>query len=131
MARITVRPDLTGVVHMVAIAPTPKVKDLTTGEIATDRDGETPLYTIQLMELYGPQAQIIKVTVPFPGLGDLERLTPGAQVRLTGLIASPWGNVFGGQVQVGLAYRAEAVTVVTPAAVQPAPASAKADAKAS
>jgi hypothetical protein len=129
MPRITVRPDLTGVLHLIAVPPTEKIKDLETNEVATDRDGKTRLFTVQLMETFGVQAQIIKVTVPEPGLADLASMMPGSPVRLTGLIASPWGNVFGGQVQVGLAYRAEAVTLLAPAVPEPVAVPAKADAK--
>jgi hypothetical protein len=129
MARITVRPDLTGVTHMVAVPPTPKIKDLETGEIALDRDGKTRMFTVQLMELFGVSAQVIKVTVPETGLADAELMVPGAVVRPVGLIASPWGNAFGGQVQVGLAYRADAFVVATPAAPAAAPVKADAAAK--
>ena len=106
MARITVRPDLTGTTHMVAVPPTAKIRDMETGEIATDREGTT-LFTVQLMETFGLQAQIIKVTVPQTGL--IDGLVPGAVVRPVGLVAAPWGNVFGGQVSVGLSYRAESL----------------------
>ncbi|WP_042378815.1 SCO3933 family regulatory protein [Streptacidiphilus melanogenes] len=124
MARITVRPDLTGVTHIVAVPPTVKVKDMETGEIAVDRDGKTRLFTVQLMETFGLQAQVIKVTVPETGL--IDGLALGAIVRPVGLIASPWGNAFGGQVTVGLAYRAESLELANPTA---APAKAEAAAK--
>jgi hypothetical protein len=129
MARITVRPDLTGTTHMVAVPPTPKVRDMETGEIATDREGVT-LFTVQLLETFGLQAQIIKVTVPQTGL--IDGLATGAIVRPVNLVAAPWGNVFGGQVSVGLSWRAESLELAptSGAATTPAPEPVKAAASA-
>ncbi|PYC64748.1 hypothetical protein C7C46_32890 [Streptomyces tateyamensis] len=38
-------------------------------------------------------------------------LTAGSVVRPVGLIATPWANVFNGQVQQGVAYRAESLAI--------------------
>lgn len=123
MARITVRPDLTGMTHLVAVPPTVKIRNLETGEIALDRDGKTALYTVELLEVGGPAAQVIKITVPETGLsGLIDTLATGQIVRPVGLVAAPWGNYFGGQVNVGLSYRADALVLVTPAVPASAPA---------
>ncbi|MFJ9842039.1 hypothetical protein ACIRYZ_16485 [Kitasatospora sp. NPDC101155] len=114
MARITIRPDLTGTTHMVAVPPVPKMADAATGLVATDRESGATLYTVQLLETFEATAQLIKVTVPEPGLDAA--LAPGAIVRPVGLIATPWANLFNGQVQSGVAYRAEALVSAVPAA---------------
>ncbi|MFD8478715.1 hypothetical protein [Kitasatospora sp. NPDC059673] len=114
MARITIRPDLTGTTHMVAVPPVPKLADAATGQVATDRETGATLYTVQLLETFEAAAQLIKVTVPEPGLDA--GLVPGAIVRPVGLIATPWANLFNGQVSNGVAYRAEALVPAAPAA---------------
>ncbi|GAA3056388.1 hypothetical protein GCM10020229_80180 [Kitasatospora albolonga] len=117
MARITIRPDLTGMTHMVAVPPMPKLTDVATGQVATDRESGETLFTVQLLETYEATAQIVKVTVPESGCTDL---AAGAVVRPVGLTASPWANLFNGQVQSGVAYRAASLTPVTAGAAAPA-----------
>ncbi|GAA2105211.1 hypothetical protein GCM10009759_42100 [Kitasatospora saccharophila] len=114
MARIVIRPDLTGTAHMVATAPVPKLADAATGQVATDRESGATLYTVQLLETYEGKAQLIKVTVPEGGVDT--SLTVGAVVRPVGLIASPWANVFNGQISQGVAYRAQALDLASAAA---------------
>lgn len=124
MARITIRPDLTGTTHMVAVPPVPKLADAATGQIATDRETGASLYTVQLLETFEATAQLIKVTVPETGLDA--GLVPGAIVRPVGLTATPWANLFNGQVQSGVAYRAASVVPVVPATAPKATAKASA-----
>ncbi|MEV6212724.1 hypothetical protein [Kitasatospora sp. NPDC051914] len=119
MARITIRPDLTGTTHMVAVPPVPKFADAATGQVATDRETGASLYTVQLLETFEATAQLIKVTVPETGLDA--GLVPGAIVRPVGLTATPWANLFNGQVQSGVAYRAASLVPVVPAAAASAP----------
>ncbi|MGC0312365.1 hypothetical protein [Kitasatospora acidiphila] len=121
MARITIRPDLTGTAHMVATPPVPKLMDAATGQVATDRESGATLYTVQLLETYSGTAQLIKVTVPEGGVDT--SLTTGSIVRPVGLVATPWANLFNGQVQHGVAYRAESLAIA-PAGGMTAPAPA-------
>ncbi|QKW21110.1 hypothetical protein HUT16_20435 [Kitasatospora sp. NA04385] len=115
MARITIRPDLTGTVHMVASPPAVKLADASTGLVATDRESGATLYTVQLVETYDGTAQLIKVTVPEGGVDT--SLAPGSVVRPVGLVATPWANVFNGQVSNGVAYRAESLSVLSAVAL--------------
>ncbi|RKE19992.1 hypothetical protein [Streptomyces sp. TLI_171] len=119
MARITIRPDLTGTTHLVAVPAVPKLADAATGQVATDRESGATLYTVQLLETFEATAQLIKVAVPETGLDA--GITPGAIVRPVGLIATPWANLFNGQVQSGVAYRAEALVPVVAAVPASAP----------
>ncbi|MFJ6620946.1 hypothetical protein ACIQOW_25640 [Kitasatospora sp. NPDC091335] len=120
MPRITIRPDLTGTSHLLATPAAVKMADAATGQVATDRESGATLYTVQLLETYEGTAQLIKVTVPESEA--LLALTPGSMVRPVGLIATPWANLFNGQVSSGVAYRAEALVAAPPAT--PAPKSA-------
>ncbi|RFU82771.1 hypothetical protein DY218_31450 [Streptomyces triticagri] len=99
--------DVSAATVMAAKAPQPKVKDRRTGEIATDAEGVT-LMTVEVMFSSNDEVEILKVTVPQPGLsGEMQMGTP---VALTGLVASPWENEFNGQKRHGIAFRAVAVT---------------------
>lgn len=119
MARITIRPDLTGTTHMVAVPAVPKFSDAATGQVAIDRETGASLFTVQLLETFEATAQLIKVTVPETGLDA--GLVPGAIVRPVGLTATPWANLFNGQVQSGVAYRAASLVPAVPAAPASAP----------
>ncbi|QEU95158.1 hypothetical protein [Streptomyces kanamyceticus] len=108
--------DTTAATVMVAKAPQPKVKDRRTGEIATDADGVTQM-TVEVMFSANDEVEILKVTVPQPGISD--DLVMGAPVALTGLVASAWENEFNGQKRHGIAFRAIAVTSLTTGSAKP------------
>ena len=100
--------DTSGAVVMVAKSPQVKVRDRRTGEIATDADSGAKLMTVDVMFAANEEVEILSITVPEPGItGELAMGTP---VALTGLIARPWENEFGGQKRHGIAFRAVAVT---------------------
>ncbi|MGW6962263.1 SCO3933 family regulatory protein [Streptomyces chartreusis] len=107
--------DTTNATVMVAKPPQPKVKDRRTGEIALDKDGVT-LMTVEVMFSTPDEVEILKLTVPRPGVS--EELTMGTPVALTGLVASAWENEFNGQKRHGIAFRAVAVTSLAGAASQ-------------
>lgn len=108
--------DTSAATVMVAKAPQPKVKDRRTGEIATDAEGVT-LMTVDVMFSANDEVEILKVTVPQPGIS--EDLAMGSLVALTGLVASPWENEFNGQKRHGIAFRAVAVTALSAGASKP------------
>jgi hypothetical protein len=64
---------------------------------------------VNLVESLDGRAQVIKVTIPESGVP--EGLAPGSAVKPLGMIASPWANSFGDQVNSGLSYRAEGLEV--------------------
>ncbi|MBO8195591.1 hypothetical protein ITI46_28655 [Streptomyces oryzae] len=105
MAKPFVRVDVSASSYMVATLPVPKVRNQETGELYADQKTGEPLATVNLVETLDGRAQLIKVTIPESGAP--EGLAPGAQVVPRGMIASPWANKFGDQVNTGLAYRAE------------------------
>ncbi|GGO86498.1 SCO3933 family regulatory protein [Wenjunlia tyrosinilytica] len=110
MAKPFARVDVSESLFMIATLPVPKVKNQETGEVATDRATGAAMYIVNLLETSGGQAQVLKITVAEPGLP--EGLAPGMTVRPVKLIASPWANVFGDQVNSGLSYRAEGLELV-------------------
>ena len=105
----TIPVDTAPATLLCATAPKPKIKDLATGEVATDRETGASLYTLGIVFLAGGQGEIIAVTVPEPGLG--KGINQGAQLSVNALVAIPWENVRDGQMKHGIAFRAAAVTV--------------------
>ncbi|NUK70674.1 hypothetical protein HRW23_18480 [Streptomyces lunaelactis] len=100
--------DTTGAVVMVAQPPQPKIANRQTGEVAIDRETGAPLMTIDVMFVMNGNAEILTLTVLETGVtGELATGTP---VGLTGVVARPWENEFGGQKRHGISFRAVAVT---------------------
>lgn len=108
--------DTSNATVMVAKGPQPKVKDRRTGEIATDVNGTT-LMIVEVMFSTPDEVEILKLTVPQPGVSD--DLTMGTPVALTGLVAAPWENEFNGQKRHGITFRAVAVTSLAAAGSAP------------
>ncbi|MFE4262928.1 hypothetical protein [Streptomyces sp. NPDC056883] len=115
MARIVIPvavPESTN--HMVGMPPVPKWKDQENGIRAMDRDSGAPLFTLTLFVMGEERAETMKVTVPQTGLPN--GLHIGRFVRPVGLVATPWARIFNDQLQDGVAYRCESLTLVeTPA----------------
>ena len=109
--------DTSAATVMVAKTPQPKVKDRRTGEIAMDIESGSKLMTVDVMFAANEEVEILKLTVPQPGVS--EDLAMGTPVALTGLIASAWENEFNGQKRHGIAFRAVAVTSLAAAASKP------------
>lgn len=105
MAKQTVRVDINASEYRLVMPVIPKVRDEQTGEIAKDRQTGEAMYIAHLAETSEGRAQLVKVTIP--ETGQAEGLKPGDLVRPVELTASPWANVFGDQVNSGLAYRAK------------------------
>ncbi|MFF9034513.1 hypothetical protein ACF090_03465 [Streptomyces sp. NPDC014892] len=108
--------DTSAATLLVTKLPETKVKDRQTGEIAMDSVTNARLMVLELVFIASGGSDMIKVTVPEPGIG--EGLVMGAPVVLSGLVARPWESEFGGRARHGIAYRADAVMVNAPASVQ-------------
>ncbi|MDX3838977.1 SCO3933 family regulatory protein [Streptomyces europaeiscabiei] len=108
--------DTSAATLLVTKLPEPKVKDRQTGEIAVDPVTNARLMVLELVFIAAGGSDMIKVTVPEPGIGD--GLIMGTPVFLSGLLARPWESEFGGRARHGIAYRADAVMVAAPATVQ-------------
>ncbi|MFI9720878.1 hypothetical protein ACIHFE_14685 [Streptomyces sp. NPDC052396] len=104
--------------HMVGTGPVPKYTDQEKTTLATDRETGQTLYTLTVFLMEEERAEALKITVPKDGLPN--GLMPGMQVRPVDLFATPWANIFNGQLQQGVAYRAAALELVTapPVAVE-------------
>lgn len=109
--------DTTGAVMLVAQPPQPKIANRQTGEIATDRETGAPLMTIDVMFVMNGNAEILSLTVPESGFSG--ELATGTPVALTGVVARPWENEFGGQKRHGISFRAVAVTSLAADAAKP------------
>lgn len=93
-------------------APRPKLVDQDTGEVKVDRNGAT-VYTVGLSAAdESGRVDLINVAIS----GDPE-VTIGQVVTPVGLTAFPWEQVIGGRQRWGIAYRADQITPIVPAAV--------------
>ncbi|MGV0097362.1 SCO3933 family regulatory protein [Streptomyces californicus] len=101
--------DVSAATLLVTKLPEVKVKDRQTGEVAVDPTTNQRLMVLELVFIAQGGSDMIKVTVPEPGIG--EGLVMGAPVILSGLVARPWESEFGGRMRHGIAYRADAVMV--------------------
>jgi hypothetical protein len=102
--------DVSTAVVFVATAPTPKLVNKQTGEIALDKETRAPLYVVGLLVSDEGEGNLYQVTVPETGLP--EGLAPGVPVKVIGLKARDWENEFNGQKRHGISFRAVAVTAV-------------------
>ncbi|MFK4103644.1 hypothetical protein ACI2L1_26900 [Streptomyces sp. NPDC019531] len=100
--------DLSTAVVFVATAPTPKMVNKQTGEIAIDKDTRAPLHTVGLLVSDEGEGNLYQVAIPETGLP--EGLAPGMPVRVVGLKARDWENEFNGQKRHGISFRAVAIT---------------------
>ncbi|GAA4907897.1 hypothetical protein ACFPM3_12935 [Streptomyces coeruleoprunus] len=100
--------DLSTAVVFVATAPTPKLANKQTGEIAMDRETGAPLTTVGLLISDEGEGNLYQVTIPKTGVP--EGLAPGMPVSVIGLKARDWENTFNGQTRHGISFRAVAIT---------------------
>lgn len=100
--------DTSTAVVFVATAPTPKLVNKQTGEIAIDRETQAKLMTVGLLISDEGEGNLYQVTVPETGIP--EGLNPGTPVSVVGLKARDWENTFNGQTRHGISFRAVAIT---------------------
>ncbi|MEU6115056.1 hypothetical protein ABZ840_11075 [Streptomyces sp. NPDC047117] len=99
--------DTSTAVVFVATAPTPKVANRKTGEVAKDRETGADLMTVGLLVSDEGEGNLYQVSVPETGIPD--GLTPGMPVSVVGLKARDWENEFNGEKRHGIAFRATAL----------------------
>lgn len=102
-----IRVETSAATILLTEAPSPKVRDRQTGEIAKDTVTGEALMTVGVVYIDEGESALIVVTVPESGVA--EGLALGSPVSLPGLVARPWESVFNGQQRHGIAYRALAV----------------------
>lgn len=113
MARIRVG-LLPSASFMVGNLPVPKYTDQEKTTFATDRETGAKLYTVTLFFMEDDRAEALKITVPETGLPN--GLKPGTAVMPVELFATPWARIFNGSLSDGIAYRADRLDLVGPAA---------------
>jgi hypothetical protein len=102
-----IRVETSSATILLTEAPSPKVRDRRTGEIAKDGITGEDLMTLGVVYIDEGESSLINVTVPESGVSD--GLAVGAPVSLPGLVARPWESEFNGRQRHGIAYRATAV----------------------
>ncbi|MFJ4532262.1 SCO3933 family regulatory protein [Streptomyces nigrescens] len=100
--------DTSTAVVFVATAPTPKLVNKQTGEIAVDRESGAKMMTVGLLISDEGEGNLYQVAIPETGVP--ENLNPGTPVSVVGLKARDWENEFNGQKRHGISFRAVAVT---------------------
>ncbi|MGW6459000.1 SCO3933 family regulatory protein [Streptomyces sp. NPDC055078] len=113
MARIRVG-LLPSASFMVGNLPVPKYTDQEKTQFATDRETGAKLYTVTLFFMEDDRAEALKITVPETGLPN--GLKPGMPVMPVELFATPWARIFNGSLSDGVAYRADRLDLMAPAA---------------
>lgn len=99
--------DTSTAVVFVATAPTPKLVNKQTGEIAIDRETQAKLMTVGLLISDEGEGNLYQVTIPETGITG--ELNPGMPVSVVGLKARDWENTFNGQTRHGISFRATAI----------------------
>ncbi|WP_329119702.1 SCO3933 family regulatory protein [Streptomyces sp. NBC_01465] len=100
--------DVSTAVVFVATAPTPKLKNKQTGEIAVDQETGAQLATVGLLISDEGEGNLYQVAVPATGLP--KELAPGTPVSVVGLKARDWEFEANGQKRHGISFRAVAIT---------------------
>ncbi|MGY4969352.1 SCO3933 family regulatory protein [Streptomyces nigrescens] len=100
--------DTSTAVVFVATAPTPKLVNKQTGEIAVDRESGAKMMTVGLLISDEGEGNLYQVAIPETGVP--ENLNPGTPVSVVGLKARDWENEFNGQKRHGISFRAVAIT---------------------
>jgi hypothetical protein len=95
--------DTSAATWLCATAPEPVI-DFETKRQRADENGE-PLYSVQLVLLGDGSADLLAVKVA----GE-PRVTQGGQVKVTGLVASPWAM----GDRSGVSFRAEKIELASP-----------------
>ena len=99
--------DTSTAVVFVATAPTPKLKNKQTGEVAVDHETGATLMVVGLLISDEGEGNLYQVAVPKTGIQ--EDLTPGMPVSVVGLKARDWENEINGKQRHGISFRAASV----------------------
>ncbi|MGW2312792.1 SCO3933 family regulatory protein [Actinomadura luteofluorescens] len=102
--------DVSALTFVCVSPPRPKLVNQDTGEVKTDRNGQT-VFTVGLSaaDAMG-RVDLLQVAVT----GD-QSITLGEVVTPVGLVAFPWEAVLGGEKRWGVAYRADRIDPVSAA----------------
>ncbi|MFA1546781.1 SCO3933 family regulatory protein [Actinomadura chokoriensis] len=100
--------DVSALTFVCVSPPRPKLVNQDTGEVKTDRNGQT-VFTVGLSaaDAMG-RVDLLNVAVT----GD-QSVTIGEVVTPVGLVAFPWEAVLGGEKRWGVAFRADRIAPVS------------------
>jgi hypothetical protein len=117
--------DISAMTFVCVAAPRPKLVSQETGEVKTDRNGQT-VFTVGLSaaDAMG-RVELLNVAVP----GD-QSVTIGEIVTPVGLVAFPWEAVLGGEKRWGVAFRADRIAPVSAVTGPAGPSSSESSASA-
>ncbi|MEV4003011.1 hypothetical protein [Actinomadura sp. NPDC049753] len=102
--------DVSALTFVCVSPPRPKLVNQDTGEVKTDRNGQT-VFTVGLSAADSMgRVDLLQVAVT----GD-QSITLGEVVTPVGLVAFPWEAVLGGEKRWGVAYRADRIVPVSAA----------------
>ncbi|MEU9840490.1 hypothetical protein AB0C69_14850 [Actinomadura sp. NPDC048032] len=102
--------DVSALTFVCVSPPRPKLVNQDTGEVKTDRNGQT-VFTVGLSAADSMgRVDLLQVAVT----GD-QAITIGEVVTPVGLVAFPWEAVLGGEKRWGVAYRADRIVPVSAA----------------
>lgn len=113
--------DVSAMTFVCVSPPRPKLVNQDTGEVKTDRNGQT-VFTVGLSAA-DPMGRVDLLNVAVTG--D-QSVTIGEVVTPVGLTAFPWEAVLGGEKRWGVAFRADRIAPVSSAAPSASDASASA-----
>ncbi|MFF3667236.1 SCO3933 family regulatory protein [Microtetraspora malaysiensis] len=84
--------------------PRPRLLNQHTGEVKTDKNGQTVYEVVTSVEDDFGRIELVKI-----GISGEPPITRGRQINPVGLIGYPWEQTRDGEVKWGIAYRASAL----------------------
>src|SRR5215469_10736810 len=110
MRSIPIPVDVTRLTFVCVSEPRPKLVSTETGEVKTDRSGQT-VYQVGLSAADASgRVELVNVSVS----GE-PAIRIGQVANLTGLVGFAWEQTRNGEVRWGIAYRADAITAASTA----------------
>jgi hypothetical protein len=110
MRNIPIPVDTSRLTFMCVADPRPRVVSQQTGEIKTDKNGQT-VYQVGLSAAdQTGRVELVNVSVS----GE-PQIRAGQVVHPVGLVGFVWEQTRGGEARWGIAYRADAINPATPA----------------
>lgn len=107
MRNIPIPVDLTRLTFVCVSAPRPRLANMETGEVKTDKQGRT-VYSVGISAA-DESGRVELLNVNVSGEPDV---SIGQVVTPAGLVGFTWEQVRNGQLKWGISYRAESVTAI-------------------
>ncbi len=104
MRNIPIPVDINKLVFTCVKAPRPRVLNQNTGEIKTDKHGQTVYEVVMSVEDDFGRIELVKINIS----GE-PPITAGQQINPVGLIGYVWEQTRNGEIKWGISYRASAL----------------------